>query len=78
MHIILCFSPVGDDFRIRSRKFPALISCTSIDWFHGWPRDALVDVANRFLGEIELQSEEIRESMSQYMADVHVSVNEAN
>jgi hypothetical protein len=37
-----------------------------------------VDVANRFLAEIELESEEIRESMSQYMADVHVSVNDAN
>jgi dynein heavy chain, axonemal len=47
LHVVLCFSPVGDKFRIRSRQFPALTSCTSIDWFHPWPQDALMAVANR-------------------------------
>ena len=32
------FSPVGDVFRIRARRFPGLINCTAIDFFHGWPR----------------------------------------
>merc|ERR1719345_219414 len=41
---ILCHSPVGDDFRIRGRKFPALISCTVVDEFMAWPRDALEGV----------------------------------
>ena len=38
-HVVLCFSPVGDLFRIRAmhRRFPVLINCTSIDWFHAWP-----------------------------------------
>jgi dynein heavy chain len=58
-HICLCFSPVGDMFRIRARMFPGLINCTSIDWFFAWPEDALIDVATRFLKEIELPSEEI-------------------
>jgi len=39
LHVVLCFSPVGDLFRQRARKFPALFSCTSIDWFHGWPKE---------------------------------------
>ena len=51
LHIVLCFSPVGDTFRVRARKFPALINNTTIDWFHPWPRDALVSVAQRFLEE---------------------------
>lgn len=33
LHMTLCFSPVGDAFRNRARKFPALINCTVIDWF---------------------------------------------
>jgi len=37
LHMSLCFSPVGDDFRNRSKKFPALINNTVIDWFHPWP-----------------------------------------
>ena len=26
MHVVLCFSPIGDSFRIRCRKFPGLVS----------------------------------------------------
>jgi dynein heavy chain len=51
LKIILCHSPVGDLMRIRARKFPGLINSTSIDWFHPWPKDALIDVANKFLQE---------------------------
>jgi dynein heavy chain len=33
LHMALCFSPVGESFRNRARKFPALVNCTVIDWF---------------------------------------------
>ena len=52
LHVVLCFSPVGDKFRIRARQFPALVNCTSFDWFHTWPSEALVSVAARFLVDI--------------------------
>lgn len=42
LHVVLCFSPVGDGFRKRARAFPALVNCTAIDWFHPWPRGALI------------------------------------
>jgi len=59
--------------------FSALINCTSIDWFHEWPEDALVGVAQRFLNEVTiLPSEEIRESLAKHMAFVHGSIGEAN
>lgn len=57
MKLILCFSPVGDNFRIKSRKFPGLISSTSLDQFHPWPYDALVDVANNKIADIEFPDE---------------------
>ena len=37
LKVVLCFSPVGTTLRVRARKFPALVNCTSIDWFHEWP-----------------------------------------
>ncbi len=77
LHVILCFSPVGEDFRVRSRKFPALINCTTIDWFHPWPRDALESVAFRFLGDISENGEQ-RVQLSKHMATVHISVKEAS
>ena len=54
LKVILCFSPVGDAMRVRARKFPGIINSTSIDWFHPWPRDALIDVAFKFLQEADL------------------------
>lgn len=54
LKIVLCFSPVGSTLRVRSRKFPAIVNCTSIDWFHEWPRSALESVSERFLKEIDV------------------------
>lgn len=78
LHIGLCFSPVGDAFRFRARQFPALINSTTIDWFFPWPKDALIGVAQRFLAEIEFPSEEIMNSIAVHMANVHLSIEEAN
>lgn len=73
---VLCFSPVGSTLRIRARKFPALVNCTSINWFHEWPQSALESVSERFLSEIEVLPESIRKSVSLFMAYVHTVVNE--
>uniref|UniRef100_H2YSE4 AAA+ ATPase domain-containing protein n=1 Tax=Ciona savignyi TaxID=51511 RepID=H2YSE4_CIOSA len=54
LHVVLAFSPVGDDFRTRLRNFPSLINCCTIDWFQAWPDDALEMVANHFLDEVEM------------------------
>jgi len=49
-----------------------------MDVFHDWPKEALIDVARRFLGEIELPDEEIRENIALHMAEVHLSIDAAN
>lgn len=58
LRVVLAFSPVGDTFRIRARRFPGLVNCTVIDQFHPWPRDALISVAERFLQDVELNATE--------------------
>lgn len=58
LHVVLTMSPIGDSFRTRVRKFPALVNCCTIDWLQPWPEDALLAVATRFLGEIDMPTEE--------------------
>ena len=79
LHVILCFSPVGDTFRQRARKFPGIINCTAIDWFHEWPKDALVSVAQKFLEDIDTAGRpDIRDNIAYHIAEVHASVGEAS
>ena len=76
LKVVLCFSPVGSTLRVRARKIPAIVNCTSINWFHEWPEEALISVSSRFLSEVDLISDEVRGFISRYMAFVHGSVNE--
>ncbi|XP_044742040.1 dynein axonemal heavy chain 12 [Chrysoperla carnea] len=54
LHIILCFSPIGSALRTRLRLYPALVNCCTIDWFEGWPEDALEMVAERYMTGVNL------------------------
>jgi dynein heavy chain len=67
LHVVMCFSPVGEDFRVRGRRFPAVFTCTVIDWFHAWPEEALERVARNFLQELEIDSE-VKEKVVKFMA----------
>uniref|UniRef100_A0A8B9I8T3 Dynein axonemal heavy chain 7 n=1 Tax=Anser brachyrhynchus TaxID=132585 RepID=A0A8B9I8T3_9AVES len=57
LHIVLAMSPIGDAFRNRLRKFPALVNCLFIHLFQTWPEDALEAVASRFLEDVEMSKE---------------------
>lgn len=61
LHIVMCFSPIGDSLRNRCRNFPSLVNCTTIDWFSEWPKDALESVAQKFLGDVDLE-DDVRQS----------------
>ncbi|CAM9229232.1 unnamed protein product [Discosporangium mesarthrocarpum] len=71
LHIVLAFSPIGDAFRDRLRKFPSLINCCAIDWFTAWPGDSLVAVAKTFLADVEFQSEATRASIVETCQTFH-------
>ena len=78
LKVVLCYSPVGDFMRIRSRKFPGIIKSTSFDWFHPWPADALIGVSQKFLLDVEFPDETIRNNISLIMSNFHISIDEAN
>ncbi|XP_076808265.1 dynein axonemal heavy chain 5-like [Clavelina lepadiformis] len=77
LHVVLCFSPVGEKFQSRALKFPALISGCTMDWFLRWPRDALIQVAQYFLATFPIEcATETKASLVQVMGTVQDVVAE--
>lgn len=64
LHVMLCLSPIGDAFRIRLRMHPGLVNCCTIDWYDAWPEDALEQVAQRTVADVELAEHVKRESVA--------------
>ncbi|XP_061653101.1 dynein axonemal heavy chain 11 [Phyllopteryx taeniolatus] len=76
LKVVLCFSPVGFTLRTRARRFPALVNCTAIDWFHPWPQRALQSVSTTFIQKIPGLEPNVRTSISEFISHAHTSVNE--
>uniref|UniRef100_A0A803VXV6 Dynein axonemal heavy chain 17 n=1 Tax=Ficedula albicollis TaxID=59894 RepID=A0A803VXV6_FICAL len=77
LKVVLCLSPVGPRLRLCSRRFPALAACSTMDSFQPWPRQALESVSRRFLRDMDTL-QVIKDSISKFMAHVHISVNEVS
>ena len=75
LHVVLAFSPVGEQFRNRCRQFPSIINCCTIDWYNQWPNEALHSVAERKLvEETTLGIGEYTEQLCQMAVKIHSSV----
>lgn len=78
LHVVLCFSPVGDKFSRRAMQFPGLINGCTIDWFLPWPEEALTSVSGKFINEFTMAcSDEAKDQLKLVMGHVHVFVTNA-
>jgi len=75
LHLSICMSPIGEAFRNYVRMYPALINNTTIDWFMGWPDDALTEVAMKFITKMEL-GDELSDGLAKLCAVAHSSTTD--
>ena len=77
LHLVLSFSPVGDKFRERFRKFPAIFNGCTINWFLPWPKEALISVSKSFIEDFPVHcTPEVKENLTSHMGRVHNLVND--
>ncbi|XP_031712248.1 dynein heavy chain 10, axonemal [Anarrhichthys ocellatus] len=76
LHIVLGMSPAGDTLRTRCRNFPGLMNNTVIDWFLPWPPQALLAVAQAFLGESSMIPKAHSAAVIAHVCMVHSSVGD--
>jgi dynein heavy chain len=84
LHVILAMSPVGPALRNRCRMYPGLVSCTTIDWLHAWPAEALEEVAIKFLDAVKQfagdspEQMKVKYAIATCFANAQVSVAQAS
>ncbi|XP_069565682.1 dynein axonemal heavy chain 10 [Brachyistius frenatus] len=76
LHIVLGMSPAGDTLRTRCRNFPGLMNNTVIDWYLPWPPQALLAVAQSFLGDNPMIPEVHSAAVIDHVCMVHRSVDD--
>jgi len=76
LHIFFCTSPVGDTFRLRVRKFPSLINCSTLNWFIKWPKEALISCCTRLYSQLTQYPENIRDSLIKMSVQAHIDIEE--
>lgn len=74
LHVVLAMSPIGENLRNRCRMYPGLVNCTTIDWFHTWPAEALQEVAMKFLADVHLSDDGDRLKIAACFSEMHLSV----
>ena len=73
LHIVFCTSPVGENLRIRMRKFPALINCCILDWFMPWPLKALESCCKKSFSNLQYE-EDIKIKLVKLVCEAHSEV----
>merc|ERR1719359_1256743 len=78
LHLVMAFSPVGDKFRDRAVKFPAIFNMAAIDWFLSWPQEALVETSHQLLDNFKIVSDspDGKTELEKFMGAAHSMVNE--
>ena len=72
-HLMICMSKTSDNLRNYIRMYPGLVNNTTMVWFMSWPKEALVEVANKYLEDLNFEST-IQKNIATFFGIAHTSV----
>jgi len=75
LHVVFCMSKSGDNLRNYTRMYPGLVNNTTMIWFNQWPEEALFEVAERFIKELEFE-DKVQKAVAKFFSVAHTSVIE--
>ncbi|XP_075781391.1 dynein axonemal heavy chain 14 isoform X1 [Pelodiscus sinensis] len=74
LHIVLATSPAGINFRQLCRTYPAIVNCSTVDWYDSWPEEALLHVAKCYFSDEDIfNSENLTTMVAQVCVEIHKS-----
>lgn len=76
LRFCLSFSPMGNALRIRTLRFPAILSCTTIDWFRPWSEQALVFVAHKKLAYLISEKADVGKAAEHFIPQAFIGANQ--
>jgi len=76
IHMIIAMSPLGEVFRSRIRRFPSLVTCTTLDWFSEWPEEALLGVGRGQIAASDIDLGKDLDGCVEMFKVIHQSVEE--
>lgn len=75
MFVTYLYFKIGESFRLRSLKFPGIISGCIIDWYTAWPPDALLAVSHHSLHNFPVVGTlDEKISLIQLLGEIHADV----
>lgn len=73
IHMVIAMSPLGA-FRSRIRRFPSLVTCTTLDWFSAWPAEALLGVGRGQIASSDCDLGKDMDACVEMFKNIHQSV----
>jgi len=78
VHVVLCFSPLGNALRTRMRQYPCLLGSCSVSWLLDWQQDSLKEISARLTENVKFETPALQSAFVHSISSMHeLAVNMA-
>jgi dynein heavy chain len=71
VHVVLCFSPIGNTLRARMRQFPCLLGCCSVSWLLDWQQESLKEISAKITENVRFDTPALQSAFVNSISGMH-------